>query len=517
VANADDEGRPPALVPQPLRVRRTPGGFVVGPRPGIWWAPGAEEVGRYLLGAFSHVHGLAPRPVLTAHEAQVRLVMGEAPGAGAEGYRLAVTPGGITVAAEAPAGLFYGCQVLRQLSLAPEAGAPAGVFALPCVEIEDRARFRWRGAMLDVARHFMPKAWLLRYIDLLALHRFNVLHLHLTDDQGWRLEIERYPLLTEVGSQRDDTMLRSNPPAYAGEPYKGFYTRAEMADVVAYAAERFITVVPEIETPGHASAAIAAYPELGNSGRPIAVSTRWGIHHEIFNTGPSTIRFLCDVLDEVLALFPSPWVHAGGDEAPKEQWQESHTAQRQIRALGLNDEAALQTWFLGEVGAYLAARGRRLVGWDEILEGGLPPGATVMSWRGEAGGIAAARLGHDAVMTPMRHTYFDHYQSRDRANEPHAIGGHLPLERVYGYEPVPAEIRGTAAEEHVLGTQFQLWTEYIRTPAHAEYMAFPRACALAEVAWDTSGRKDWAAFRGRLAEHLQRLDVLAVNYRRLDP
>ena len=440
----------------------------------------------------------------------------------AEGYRLVVGPEGVAITAGDDAGAFYGTRTLLQL-LPPEVYAgPGGVrdVEVPGVEIEDRPAFRWRGGMLDVGRHFQPKEFVLRFVDLLAMHKLNVFHWHLTDDQGWRIQIERYPRLTDVGAWRretvvgrvgDDTDLAEL--AYDGVPHGGFYTQDEIREVVAYAARRFVTVVPEIDVPGHSQAAIAAYPELGNTGAPLEVATRWGVIENVLNVEESTVEFYRHVFDEVVDLFPGEFVHVGGDECVKQQWRDSPRAQERIRELGVGDEDGLQAWFLRQIGDHLAARGRRLLGWDEILEGGLAPGATVMSWRGEEGGVAAARAGHDVVMTPWSHVYLDHCQAEDPSTEPLCIGGFTPLEKVYSYQPVPAALADLS--EHVLGSQFNLWTEYMPTPARVEYMAFPRAAALAEVVWSTS-RGTYDDFVARLRGHLPRLDAMGVAYRPLD-
>ncbi|HEY0867360.1 MAG TPA: beta-N-acetylhexosaminidase, partial [Fimbriimonas sp.] len=410
-------------------------------------------------------------------------------------------------------GLFYGTRTLLQL-LPPEVFRQAKVnsaWNVPCVEIEDAPRFVWRGSHLDVGRHFMPKEFVLKHIELISQHKLNVLHWHLTEDQGWRIEIKKYPKLTEVGAWRKDTMLTYDPPTYTGKPHGGFYSQDDVREIVAYAAERFVTVVPEIEMPGHAQAAIAAYPELGNTGQPLEVATRWGVIENVFNVEESTIGFLKDVLDEVLELFPSKFIHIGGDECPKKQWKESPRAQQLMKERGLKDEEELQSWFIRQIDDYLDSRGRRLVGWDEILEGGLAEGATVMSWRGEEGGIAAAKAGHDVVMTPGSHTYFDHYQGEDRSKQPHAIGGFTSLERAYSYEPIPAQLTPEEAKR-VLGSQGQLWTEYMPNPKHVEYMAWPRLAALAEVVWSPRERKDYAGFESRMQTGLKRLRVQDVNF-----
>ncbi len=441
---------------------------------------------------------------------------------GDEGYRLTVTRSRINIRAFRPAGAFYGVQTLRQL-LPPDIFRQAPVAGVPWtvrgVEIEDMPRFQWRGAHLDVSRSFMPKEFVKKYIDLLALHKLNRFHWHLTDDQGWRIEIRKYPRLTSVGAWRRQTLVgiqRSYADTtqwvFDGQPHGGFYTQDDVREVVAYAKARFVTVVPEIEMPGHAQAAIAAYPELGNTGQRLEVLQRFGINPNIFNAEDSTIRFLQDVLTEVLELFPGKYIHIGGDEAIKDQWQASPRIQARIRELGLKDEHELQSWFIRQMDTFLTARGRSLVGWDEILEGGLAPNATVMSWRGMEGGIAAASSGHDVVMTPTSHTYFDYYQAQDMTKEPPAIGGFLPLDTVYAFEPVPPALTPEQAV-HILGTQGQIWTEYQRHPKNVEYMVFPRLLALAEVAWTPRELKSFADFTTRLSRHVERLSVLDVNFR----
>ena len=436
---------------------------------------------------------------------------------GDEGYQLEVTTTRVVIRAPKAAGVFYGTQSLRQL-LPAEAYSPVSLggvsWRVPCVKVEDIPRFGWRGALVDVGRHFMPKAGLLRFIDAIAMLKLNVLQLHLTDDQGWRLEIRKYPKLTEVGSRRRETVLRRAPrgwKAFDGQVHAGFYTQQDMRAIVAYAAERHITVVPEIEMPGHSGAAIASYPELGNTDRKLEVATHWGVFKQILNANESTIRFCQDVLTEVLEIFPSKFIHVGGDEAPKDEWRASPAAQARIKELGLKNEEELQSYFTRRMDQFLTGHGRRLIGWDEILEGGLAPGATVMSWRGIQGGIAAARAGHDVVMTPTDFTYFDYYQSKD-PDEPLGAGGFIPLERVYQYDPVPEGFTPDQARR-VLGTQGQLWTEGIATPHDLEYMAFPRLAALAEVAWTPLARKDYASFLERLSAQQQRWRVMGVNFR----
>ncbi len=515
---------PLALIPMPTRVTSREGAFSLSARTKIQAPSTLRDLAERFRDDLRPATGL-PLPIATS-AAGSRIVLALDPRLktlGDEGYRLVVTPRQVQVRAARPAGVFYGLQTFRQLlppALFRKAPITGQAFRAPAVEIEDQPRFSWRGSHLDVGRHFMPREMILKHLDLMALHKLNVFHWHLTEDQGWRIEIKKYPKLTEVGGWRKDTAVGPPPPRgkdgtrawkYRGKPHGGFYTQDDVREVVRYAADRFITVVPEIELPGHARAAIAAYPELGNTGKPLEVATHWGIFKDVYNVNDSTISFLEDVLDEVLALFPSKYIHIGGDEVPKDEWKASPAAQARMKTLELKNEEELQSWFIRHFDTWLAARGRRLLGWDEILEGGLAPGATVMSWRGEKGGIAAAKAGHDVVMAPGQPTYFDHPTSMD-AQEPPSIGNYdNPLEKVYAYDPVPAEL--TAEEgKRVLGTQGQLWTEYVAGPRHAEYMIWPRLCALAEVAWSPREARSFDHFKQRLGVHLGRLAALDVNY-----
>ncbi len=517
-----------SIVPLPLHMTERAGAFRLSETTTIAASGAARTVGQQLACALAPALGFAPALAaassLGGNVISLQLDAALADRLGPEGYLLAVSEDRVEISAAEPAGLFYGTQTLRQL-LPPDvfrqAAVSSAAWELPCVEIEDRPRFGWRGAMLDTVRHFMPKSFVKKFIDLLALHKLNRFHWHLTDDQGWRIEIKQYPRLTEVGAWRKQTVSghwrRNEPNTYDGKPHGGFYTQADIAEIVAYAADRCITVVPEIEMPGHAQAAIAAYPELGNTDvlppEPLEVSPDWGVNVHVFNANEGTILFLQGVLDEVLALFPSQYIHVGGDECPKREWHESPAAQARMQELGLADEEELQSYFIRRMDDYLVQRGRRLVGWDEILEGGLAPNAIVMSWRGEAGGIAAAQAGHDVIMASNRYTYFDYLQSEDRDAEPLGIGGFISLEKAYSFEPIPPELTPEQGR-HIIGGQGQLWTEYIADPRHLEYMAFPRLVALAESVWTPAERKNYADFRGRLSTHLQRLDILDVNYRK---
>jgi len=500
------------ILPQPMRATPRAGTFIFSNRTSLAFedsvAPEADLLAKLLSLAL---------PLKTSATGGITLRLdGDLKELGDEGYRLEITPEQIKLSARTARGIICGIQSLRQL-LPHTITSPV---AVPCCTIEDKPRFRWRGLMLDCGRHFMPVPFIYKWIDLLALHKMNVFHWHLTEDQGWRIEIKKYPKLTEIGARRKDTLVGHALPfrdryEYDGTPHGGFYSQEEIRQIVRYAARRNVTIVPEIEMPGHSQAAIAAYPELGNTENQLEVWNHWGITPNILNVEESTIRFYQDVLTEVMELFPSTFIHVGGDEAPKEQWKASPRAQARIRELGLRDEHELQSWFIRRMDEFLTAHGRRLVGWDEILEGGLAPGATVMSWRGEEGGIAAAKAGHDVVMAPQKRVYFDHYQSEDQQREPLAIGGFNPIESVYAYEPVPAALSEDEAK-HVLGAQAQLWTEYMPTSAQVEYMAYPRACALAEVLWSPKRDRNFDEFRPRLKLHLERLGALGVNYRPLE-
>jgi len=426
-----------------------------------------------------------------------------------EAYALVSDGGGVRITARGHAGLFYGVQTLRQLLRA----APPDGWTVPAVRIADRPRFAWRGLHLDVARHFFPVAVVERYIDLMARYKLNAFHWHLTDDQGWRIAIKRYPRLTSVGGFRKETMVAKNFDPYVGDgvPYGGFYTQDQIREVVRYAAERYVTVVPEIEMPGHALAALAAYPELACTKGPFEVGTHWGVFEDVLCPKERTFTFLANVLTEVMALFPGRYIHVGGDEVPQTRWHQSALAQAVMRRERLANEDELQSYFMRRIEKFLAAHGRRLVGWDEILQGGLPPEATVMSWRGTVGGIAAARAGHDVVMTPGEYLYFDHYQG-DSTTEPLAWGGFVPLEKVYQYEPVPDSLTPEQAR-HVIGLQGNMWTEYVPDARELDYMVYPRALALAEVAWSPKDERDWTSFQARLPAALTALGRAGVHYR----
>lgn len=519
-----------AIIPKPVTLVRHPGAFTLRSRTVVMTSPDLKPLGQQLIAYLRPATGVDF--TLTTGN-QIPAAAGPNPsliilgidslqaGHGPEAYSMDVTASSVVIQGATPAGVFYGIQTLRQLlPVDIFRRAPVGnvQWTFPCLSIVDYPRFGWRGMHLDVVRHFMPKEFVEKYIDLIALYKFNRFHWHLTDDQGWRIEIKRYPRLTSVGGWRAQTLVGREPDDTAGAAYDstrhgGFYTQDDIREVVAYAAARYITVIPEIEMPGHSQAAISAYPELGSTGQPVKVKEDWGVSPWILSPSDSTITFMENVLTEVMGLFPSKWIHTGGDEAVKDQWKASPFAQARIKALGLKDEDALQGWFTAQIDAFLHAHGRTLVGWDEILDGGLSPNAVVMSWRGIDGGIAAAQAGHDAVMAPGQYTYFDHYQSGDRDTEPLAIGGFLPLDSVYAYDPVPATLTPDQAR-HILGAQGQVWTEYIPDPKHVEYMAFPRLEALSEVLWRPRGVGNFQDFLARLSSvDVHRLDALDVRYR----
>ncbi len=508
-----------AIIPKPVSVQTGQGFFAINAQTAIVAPKQEQGLAEHMRDWLKPALGfeLPVQPRRPQHFIQL-VINPSLLNLGTEGYRLSVTPNDVRIEATADAGLFYGFQSLRQLLPADVyRSAPArSDWLVPCVLIEDYPRFPWRGSHIDVARHFMPKEFILKYLDLLAIHKMNVLHIHLTDDSGWRIEIKKYPRLTEVGSLHDygDTksITAGGEPHLDSTPHGGFYTQDDLREIVSYAEDRFITVVPEIEMPGHSQAAIAAYPELGNL--PFQPGMPWGSFGSELNVEDSTVQFEEDVLDEVMGIFPSKFIHTGGDEVDKTNWHNNPAAQAKMKALGLTSEGQLQSWFVQQIDAYLTSKGRRLLGWDEILEGGLAPGATVMSWRGVDGGIAAAKAGHDVVMAPGDWTYFDKYQSRFKELEPLAIGGYLALKTVYGYEPVPDAL-STDEAKHVLGAQCQLWSEYIPQPKQMEYMAFPRLCALSEVVWSPREGRDYDDFLSRLQSDLGRLEVLDVNYRKL--
>ncbi|MCC5877322.1 MAG: beta-N-acetylhexosaminidase, partial [Candidatus Sumerlaeia bacterium] len=488
------------LVPKPMEMTVGEGHFTLNRNTIIQYGMGTLPEAEYLVEEISPATGF-PLSIQresgdeSANTVTLRLDPSDRD-LGDEGYRLEVTAEGVLIVGHRPAGVFYGIQTMRQL-------LPTEIFSketvadvewiIPIVSIRDKPRFEWRGQLLDVCRHFFDADTVKRTIDHLALHKMNRLHWHLTEDQGWRIEIKRYPLLTEIGAWRDDG---------EGGRYGGYYTQDEIREIVAYAARRHITVVPEIEMPGHAMGALASYPELGCTGGPYEVATTWGIFEDVYCAGnDAVLDFNRNVLDEVLHLFPSRYIHIGGDECPKTRWRECERCQGRIEAEGLADEDELQSWFVTQMSKYLDERGRRLVGWDEILEGGLAPGAVVQSWRGMSGGIAAAELGHDVIMSPTSHCYLDYSYTT------------ISLERAYSLEPIPDELLPDRAH-HVLGVEGNMWTEFVPDRDRLDHQVYPRLTALAEVAWSPRQARDWPDFLTRMDTHIRRYEILGIQYAR---
>lgn len=427
-----------------------------------------------------------------------------------EGYVLSISPEQILIEVRSKKGAFYAVQSLRQLLPIESEGKK---IAIQCLEIKDEPRFSYRGMHLDVGRHMYSVDFIKKYIDLMAMLKMNTFHWHLTEDQGWRIEIKKYPKLQEVAAYRKETLqghYSDQPHQFDGKRYGGYYTQEQIKDIVAYAQQRQVTVIPEIEMPGHSQAAIAAYPELGCTGEKVEVATKWGVFEEVYCPKEATFKFLEDVIDEIVSLFPGKYIHIGGDEAPKTRWKNCNYCQQLIQKENLKDEHGLQSYFIRRMEKYINAKGKQIIGWDEILEGGLAPNATVMSWRGVKGAVQAAKEGHDVILTPTSHCYFDYYQS-DNEHEPLAIGGFLPLEKVYSFNPIPEELN-TNDVKHVLGAQGNVWTEYMPSEKKVEYMAFPRAIALSEVVWSSPEKKNYKDFIRRLEEFQHRLNALDVNY-----
>ena len=518
----------PAVVPAPAAMDWREGAFALTARSALRFDPsatGAREAAEALAAALRPATGCAlplkPAGGWFANASSDITFAAPEKGAviGPEGYALRADGKGAVVAAQDAAGFFYGAQTLRQLlPNAAFGGALATnqAWRIPGVEIEDAPRFAWRGVMLDECRHFFGKAAVLRLLDQMALHKLNTLHWHLTDDQGWRLAVDAYPRLAEVASRRPASVMPGDRKAQDGKPYGPFcYTQDDVREIVAYAKARHIRVVPELEMPGHARAAIAAYPELSCRGQPVEPRVEWGVEEEVFCAGNDRVlRFLESVLDEVCALFDSPFVHIGGDECPKIRWKACPKCQSRMKQNGLKDEHELQSWFVRHFDRYLAQKGRRLIGWDEILEGGLAPGAAVMSWRGMKGGQAAVAEGHDVVMTPTDFCYFDYRQFSGNDGYEY-IGGLVPLKKVYAFDPclgIPAY-----REQHVLGGQANLWSEYIWGQKDLEWKLFPRLCALAEAVWSPAGKRDFTAFSRRMEAHCDRLARMGVNAAPLQP
>ena len=502
-----------SIIPKPLSIKRDEGSFLISKATSVFYG-GSDDVQRIAEDLAARLRTVTGHPIAVApltadqklEDAIVIAIVGDGE-LGSEGYRLKATKKLVRIEAARPAGAFYGVQTLYQLmptEVEKSVRAENVVWSVPCARIDDKPRFSWRGMHLDVGRHFFTKDSVKRYIDLIASYKMNMFHWHLTEDQGWRIEIKKYPRLTTVGAWRKETMDDH-------VPYGGFYTQDDVREIVEYARLHFITVVPEVEMPGHSQAALAAYPELSCSGGPFKAATEWGVFNDVYCAGnEKTFQFLEEVIDEVSALFPGPFFHIGGDECPKLRWSNCKRCQDRIAALGLKNEQELQSYFIKRVEKLLNARGKRLVGWDEILEGGLAPNATVMSWRGIQGGIEAAKSGHDVVMTPTSHCYFDYYQGV--AGEPNAIGGFLPIDTVYSYEPVPPDL-SPEETKHVLGAQGNVWTEWMPDYRQVEYMAATRMMALSEVVWSDKSLRNFKDFMQRMTPHYQRLAIRDINFR----
>lgn len=506
----------PSVIPRPSEMKVAAGAFPLGADTVILVDRGDPEVravGDYLAETIRKHTGLTCRVrgvtvddgTMPARSISLSTHGPDMTPRGAEGYSLTVANSAVRISATKPAGLFHGVQTLRQLlpfeprRVTQADGGVERVWPIPCVRLKDKPRYPWRGMLLDCCRHFMTKDFVKRYIDLLAFHKMNVLHWHLTEDQGWRIEIKKYPRLTGIGAWRDRE----------GERYGGFYTQDDIREIVAYAKSRYITVVPEIEMPGHSQAALAAYPELSCTGGPFEVGTRWGVYPDVYCAGNDRVfEFMQDVLTEVMELFPSEFIHIGGDECPKVRWEQCDKCQARIQAEDLKDEHELQSYFIRRIEKFINARGRRLIGWDEILEGGLAPNATVQSWRGMSGAIAAATSGHDVISSPTSHCYLDYPQTPNPA-APNWMGL-ITLERIYAFEPTPQVLTAEQAR-HVLGAEGNIWTE--RAPQHrVDHQVFPRLCALAEVTWSPKSLRDWNDFSRRMKTHYRRLDALGVTY-----
>ncbi len=512
----------PAVIPVPQEMKVQGGVFVLRPGMEILSDATAKPEAAFLADHLRHGTGFRfpVRGIRKSSAGNILLTTKDSDASlGAEGYQMTVTPDSVVIRAPAEAGLFYGVETLLQL-LPPEILAPVPVadvkWEAPCVQIKDQPRFQWRGLMLDVSRHFFNTREVEQVIDAMALHKLNTLHWHLADDQGWRIQIKRYPRLTEIGAWRKGINFGLDPKAgtaYGPDGrYGGFYTAADIREVVSYAAARHIMIVPEIEMPGHSSAALAAYPQYSCNGGPYNTDVSGGVYPGVYCAGnDETFEFLDNILTEVFALFPGKYIHVGGDEVPPGPWRQCPKCQAREKAENLNNERQLESYFIQRIEKFVNAHGKTLIGWSEIREGGLAKNAVIMDWIG--GATEAATAGHDVVMTPQKYCYLDHYQSRDHAKEPKAIGGFLPLREVYAFEPIPANLP-EQFQSHILGPQGNLWTEYVPNIKHAEYMIFPREAAMAEVGWSPKDSRNFDDFLQRLKTDERRLDQLGVNYRR---
>lgn len=521
------------IIPKPVTLEIQKGRFLVDSKTKVSAASNLENEGSFLAELLSH---LSMKDIVfeTGDTGNIQLKIDDAI-ENDEGYTVSVSYDNIIISGKTAKGVFYGIQTLKQL-MPPSIDTKTEDLTIPAVNINDHPRFVYRGMHLDVGRHLFTVDFIKKYIDLIAMHKMNTFHWHLTEDQGWRIEIKKYPKLTDVGSKRYGTIIGRFHKEDGNDEteYGGFYTQEEVKDIVKYATERHVTVIPEIELPGHASAAIASYPYLScfpdeptvvtnnmgskagkeaqANGSPKIVQETWGVFDDVFCAGDEkTFEFLEGVLAEVIPLFPSEYIHIGGDECPKSNWKRCPDCQKRIKDNNLADEHELQSYFIQRIEKYLNAKGKKIIGWDEILEGGLAPNATVMSWRGEKGGIEAAKQHHDVIMTPGHSCYFDHYQTEGKENEPLAIGGKTTVADVYAYEPTPTELTEEESK-YILGAQGNVWTEYMETTDYVEYMILPRMTALSEVVWTPNEAKDWNHFKSRLNTMKDRYDAMGLNY-----
>lgn len=506
------------VIPAPLEIlKAADGSFKLGSGVKIIYPEGNEAMQRNAGWLADYLKTATGKSYVTeaGNEGKGNILLQLAPNAEApEGYQLKVTSDGVVISGGSEAGVFYGIQTLRKSLPIALGNTPV----LEAVEINDAPRFSYRGAHFDVSRHFFTVEEVKEFIDMQCLHNMNRMHWHITDDQGWRIEIKKYPELTTVGANRKETVIGHNSGKYDGKPYGGFYTQEEIKEIVAYAAERYITIIPEIDLPGHMQAALAAYPQLGCTGGPYDVWTIWGVSEDVLCAGnDEVLTFIDDVLKEVMDLFPSEYIHVGGDECPKVRWKECPKCQARAKALGIKGDAKhtteeyLQSFIINHAEKFLNENGRQMIGWDETLEGGLAPNATVMSWRGESGGIEAAKQNHDVIMTPNTYLYFDYYQSKDTENEPEAIGGYLPMERVYSYEPMPQSLT-PEEQKHIIGVQANHWTEYMPVFSQVQYMALPRWAALCEIQWSAPEKKNYEDFLARLPKLIEWYNAEGYTY-----
>ena len=507
-----------SIIPKPMSVKETPGNFIIGKNTKIYVDSNdnsLKKIGEMLSAQLKLVTGddisVNENPGNSAKNAIILTLNNAADALGTEGYNLSVSPEKVIIKSLNPAGVFYGMQTLFQLLPLKSEAQNKIRNIIPAVEITDKPRFGWRGMMLDVGRYFYSVDFIKKYIHYLAMHKMNTFHWHLTEDHGWRIEIKKYPKLTQIGAWREATQYDRATSQVDKNPHGGYYTQDQIREVVAYAKDRFVNIVPEIEMPGHTLAALVAYPEFSCTGGPFKMPLYWNIQKDVYCAGnEQTFQFLEDVLTEVADLFPSPVIHIGGDECPKDRWKSCPKCQARMKVEGLKDENELQSYFIRRIENFLVTKNKRIIGWDDILEGGLAPNAAVMSWRGVIGGIEAAKQHHDVVMSPAEYAYFDYYQGEPYL-EPVAFGGLVTLEKVYSYEPVPAELNAREAL-FIKGVQANVWSEFIHSPEKVEYMSFPRAAALAEVGWTDPKLKNWEDFKRRMEVQYKRYDSVGINY-----